>query len=101
MLRLIICFFICFFPGVVLAATGSGIGDFATTLMLPTHILLNFVKTASMMIGLMCLFGAFILYMQRRINPMTGPWSTIILVFIIGIVLLCLPYVDKVFKNLP
>lgn len=97
MRRVMICFFIFFTFQGALAATGGGIGDFANTLMSPTQILLGFVKVASTLIGLLCLFGSIVLYMQHRVNPMMSPWSSIILVFLIGIILLGLPYFDKIF----
>jgi hypothetical protein len=100
MARLIICILLFFLPYVALGA-GEGVGGFAGQLMEPTHILLQFVKIASFFIGLASLFAALIFYMQHRENPAAHPWSTIILLFIIGIVLICLPYVDKIMDNFP
>ncbi len=70
-------------------------GDVANHLMEPVSILSNFIGSMSIIIGLTCLFGAFLRYMQFRVNPLASPISTVLLLLILGIVLLLLPMVYK------
>lgn len=100
MSRLIIAILALSIPCLAYAA-GGGIGDFASTLMEPTGYLLKFVKTASIFIGLFCLFSAVIRYLQHRVNPLAHPWSIIILLFVIGVVLICLPNINLLGDHLP
>lgn len=69
------------------------IGEFAGSLMEPVTILSKFISTASMMLGIMCLFSAFLRYMQYRVNRVASPLSTVIVLSILGLLLLALPFV--------
>lgn len=68
------------------------IGEFAAQLIEPVGILGDFISTASLMMGIMCLFAAFLRFLQFRVNPYASPLSTVITLIILGIVLLCLPF---------
>lgn len=89
-------FFISLFSSVIaIAATESttpSIGHFAADLMEPVGILGNFMRTASLMLGVMCLFSAFLRYMQHRVNRLASPLSGVITMIILAIFLLCLPF---------
>ena len=87
--------FLSLIPCVAVAQEITGIGDFAGQLMEPAHVLSGFIGVASLLIGIGCLFAAFLRYTQHRINPIMSPWSTIILLIVIGIVLLFLPFLHK------
>lgn len=94
LLRLIGCF-AGLIPSLVWAEKVEGIGEVAQELIGPATVLSNLVGSASIIIGVACIFGSFVRYMQHRVNPMVSPWSTIIFLFILGIVLLCLPFIYK------
>jgi len=78
-------------PGVAIASHGLGL--VAENLLEPVTILTDFVGTASIVIGVCSLFAAFLRYMQHRTNPMVAPMSTIVLLLVLGIVLVCLPFI--------
>lgn len=90
-MRALLVFIYLITPSV--ATASHGIGLIAENLMEPVNILTDFVGTASIIIGVCALFGAFLRYMQHRTNPMIAPTSTIVLLLVIGIVLVCLPFI--------
>ena len=75
--------------------TAGGFGGVADNLMVPVEVLSSIMSGASIVIGLTCLFGALIRYMQYRVNPLANPISTVITLLVLGIVLLCLPLIYK------
>ncbi len=89
---------VLWFPAVALALDklhGVGAGKVAENLMEPVSILANFIGSMSIIIGISCLFASFLKFMQNRVNPLMSPISTVIMLFIMGIVLLCLPLAYK------
>jgi hypothetical protein len=74
---------------------GVGAGKVAENLMEPVSILANFIGSMSIVVGISCLFACFLKYMQHRVNPLVAPISTVIMLLIMGIVLLCLPWAYK------
>jgi hypothetical protein len=100
--RLITSFGILFVPGLVFAVTHhnthstGGIGEAAQQLMVPVTILSSFIGSAAIIIGVAFIFGGFIKYLQHRTNPLAVPLSTVIVLVIMGIVLLCLPLAYKI-----
>lgn len=85
----VILFFII--PGLAVAAQGEGFGFVAENLMEPVSVLSEFVSTASFIIGLSFIFASIIRYMQYRVNPLAFPISSVVTLFIMGVVLVCLP----------
>lgn len=79
-------------PDAALADKTESIGQVAGQLMEPVTILSNFIGNGSIIVGVMALFGALMRYMQHRVNPLASPISTVIILFILGIVLICLPF---------
>lgn len=76
--------------------TGSlAIGAVANNLLQPVEMLSGFFSGASVIIGMSCLFGAFVRYRQYRTNPLASPISTVITLLVLGILLLLLPLVYK------
>lgn len=73
----------------------SGIGGVANNLMEPVTIIANFVGTISIVIGLSFLLASFAKYMQHRKNEMAVPISTVVLLLIMGILLVCIPFAYK------
>jgi FtsH-binding integral membrane protein len=74
---------------------GTGAGKVADNLMEPVSILANFIGSMSIVIGISFLLASFLKYMQYRVNPLVAPISTVITLFIMGIVLLCIPLAYK------
>ncbi len=86
--------FCCFLsPTIVFAAHSPGIGEIAENMLEPINIVSDFVGSASLIVGICALLAAFLKYMQHRVNPLVAPMSTIVVLVIIGIVLICLPFV--------
>jgi hypothetical protein len=90
---MLLCFLL---PVAVVAAHKAvGIGAVAEGLMVPAGVLSGFVSSASMIIGITSLFASFLRYSQYRINPLASPISTVIILFILGLILIGLPFIDK------
>lgn len=85
--------------GLVLAATNNGVGDFASSMIEPVGVLSNFISTAAIIIGVGCIFGAFLRYSQYRINPVAAPLSSVLILLILGLLLLGLPFLDLLLGN--
>lgn len=94
-------FFIYFFAGLVFAEKNHlyGVGAVAENLMEPVTIVSNFMGSASLILGVMCLFAAFIRYRQFRVNPLATPISVVIMLIIFGVAFLLLPFVYKLTQS--
>lgn len=86
------------FSGVLYAAdalsipsSGGGLGDMANMLEEPVGIATQLIMTGAIIVGISCLFGAFVRYFQFRINPLANPIGTVFTLLVLGILLLCLP----------
>lgn len=71
----------------------QGIGGVAQNMMEPVTVVSSFISSACMIIGGTCLFAAFLRYMQYRVNPLASPISTVMILFIMGLLLVILPLV--------
>ena len=87
-----LCCGLLLLPGLALARHAAGMGEVAGNLIEPVNLLSNFVGTAAIVIGISCLFAAFLKYMQYRINPLAAPIGTVILLVILGVILTLLPF---------
>lgn len=80
------------FPAIALAAFGQqpqgGLGDMASSMMGSTNFVRDTVGLGSLVVGGTFLFASFIRYKQYRINRLAAPLSTVITLFILGILLL-------------
>jgi hypothetical protein len=96
MLRVLV-YFLWILPAVVIAdnSATTSIGGFAASLIAPVDVLSDFVGTAALIVGSSCLFGSVIRYMHHRVNPLAFPISTVVVLFILGVVLVCLPFMYK------
>jgi len=92
--RILFCCLL-FLPIGLFAANPAGIGRVASNMLDPVYVVSDFVSTAAIIIGGTCLFGSFLKYMQYRVNPLAAPLSTVIVLFLMGLVLVCLPLVYK------
>lgn len=79
--------------------TGEGLGDLAGNLMEPVSIVSGFLSGMSIIIGLTCLFGSFVRYMQYRVNPLANPIGTVITLLVLGLLLLLLPLIYKLTES--
>ncbi|MDR3477512.1 MAG: hypothetical protein P4M14_05705 [Gammaproteobacteria bacterium] len=87
-------------PVLAVAATHpAGIGQVANNMLEPVYLVSDFVSSAAIIIGGTCLFGAFLKYMQYRINPLAAPMSTVLVLFLMGLVLVCLPLAYKLTES--
>lgn len=86
-------------PSADAAETVGGFGNVATNLLVPVHLVTSFLYGMSIVIGLVCLFAAFVRYMQYRVNPLANPISTVVTLLILGILLLVLPLVYKLTES--
>jgi hypothetical protein len=83
-----------FLSSTVIAETekAESMGEFAQELMGPVTVLSSFIGNASIIIGVMAVFGALLRYMQYKANPLASPISTVFVLLILGILLICLPF---------
>lgn len=95
----ILSYYYYFIPTLAASSDIVGIGRIAENILQPVNIVSDFICTASMIVGICSLFGAFLKYMQHRVNPLVAPMSTIVILLVIGIVLTCLPFVYLLTEN--
>jgi hypothetical protein len=74
------------------ASRANGVGAVAGNLIEPVQVASNFIGTASIAIGIACLLASFLKYMQHRQSPLFVPISTPIVLFVIGLILVALPF---------
>src|SRR5437899_12570505 len=67
-----------------------GFGVVADNLMEPVQILSGFLSSMAIIIGMTCLFGAFVSYMQHRVNPLIHPIGIVITLLTLGTLLVYL-----------
>ena len=94
-MRYVICYLMFLFPIATFADENEGFGYIAQSLIEPVSVISEFVASASIIIGISFLFGGFLRYLQYRINPMASPISTVVMLLIMGVVLVCLPLAYK------
>lgn len=103
-LHLLKIFLVFSIPQLVFATAKKqdmALGDVASSIIGPVGILNNFIGSASIVIGLACLFGSFFRYMQYRVNPLASPLSSVILLLVLGLVLLGLPFIYLIIEGIP
>lgn len=88
-------------PGMIFAEPASGIGGLAANLMEPVGILSDVVSSVSLVLGVMFLFATVVKYLQHRISPLAVPISTVVFLFVCGIVLVLLPIAYKIVYTTP
>lgn len=101
-LQFLLISFIAYFPSMVLAVQkNKGLGDIAGEWVRPVGILNNFIGSASLIIGVACLFGAFFRYRLYRMNSLASPLSSVVVLFILGLVLIGLPFLYMILNGVP
>lgn len=81
-------------PILSFAAKNSGIGGVATNIMDPVSVLTNFVHSACLLLGGIFIFAGIIKYFEHRRSPTMVTMSTVVFLFIAGIVLILLPAIS-------
>lgn len=74
-------------------AAPVGIGGAAKEFIEPVSIATDFVRTGSIIIGVIVLCSALMRYMQYRVNPLAAPLGGVIALLILGLALLGLPFI--------
>jgi uncharacterized membrane protein len=77
----------------------SGIGAVAENLLIPVTVASSFLSGIAVILGVSCVFSAFLRYMQHRINPLAQPMSMVVTLAILGILLLLLPFIYKLTES--
>jgi hypothetical protein len=78
-------------PVEALARDDVGLGFVAKNLMGSVSFVSDFVVTACLVIGSAFLFASIIKYVEHRRNPLMVPISTVIFLFVAGLLLVLLP----------
>lgn len=71
-----------------------GLGGVAQNMMAPVSMLAGLVHGACFVIGGCFLFTAIVKYFEHRRSPMLVPMSTVVFLFIAGILLILLPFLS-------
>ncbi|OGT42786.1 MAG: hypothetical protein A3F42_02965 [Gammaproteobacteria bacterium RIFCSPHIGHO2_12_FULL_37_34] len=71
-----------------------GVGKVAETLLEPIGLLSDLISTTCFVIGGAFLFATIIKYIEHKRSPLMVPISTVIYLFIIGLVLVSLPFIS-------
>lgn len=75
--------------------SGVAIGAVANNLLEPVTIASGFLSGVAFVLGVTSLFSAFLRYKHHRNNPLAYPISTIIVLFVLGLLLVLLPFMYK------
>lgn len=78
-----------------MVAYAHGIGEVAQNMLEPVTMASKAVSDGAIVIGSACLFSSFLKYRQYRVNHLAVPISTVFLLLVAGIVLICLPLIYK------
>lgn len=73
------------------AQRGDGFGAVANNLMDPVTLFYQFMQSACLLIGGGFLFASVVKYFEHRRSPLMVSMSTVVFLFIAGIVLIALP----------
>jgi len=86
-------------PCAFAAVDTSSLGKLSSNLLEPVGIVSRFVKTACFLGGGSFLFASIIKYIEHRRSPLMVPISTVVFLFIAGIVLILLPLAAYISEN--
>ncbi len=85
----------CLLSCLPLFAWADSLGGMANNLMTPVSVLSGFLNSACLLVGSFFVFAGIIKYMEHRRSPLMVTISTVVFLFIAGIVLMLLPLVYK------
>lgn len=86
-----ICILFCVSVSAYAADNTLSMGEFAQQLMTPVGLLGSFISTASLFLGVVCLFSGFLKYLEHRKNPYAAPISSVAWLVVLGILFVGLP----------
>lgn len=76
-----------------------GIGNVAQNLMEPVSLMADFIDTACFVLGGSFILASVVKYFEHKRSPLMVPISTVVFLLIVGIVLVCLPFVALVTEH--
>jgi hypothetical protein len=97
--RIIFAVFLCCIATTAIAAGSAGIGLVANNMMDPVSLLSDFVNSACFIIGGSFLFATIIKYIEHRRSPLMVPISTVVFLFLAGVLLILLPFAYLLTEN--
>lgn len=65
----------------------------------PLEVVSGFVSVGCLIVGLACLFASLVKFFEYRRNPLAIQLSTVVWLFIIGLLLLILPFAYIITEN--
>lgn len=74
------------------ASQPTGVGHVAQNMLEPVTFFSDFIQTGCFVIGGSFLFASLIKYFEHRRSPLMVPISTVIFLFVAGLILLLLPF---------
>jgi hypothetical protein len=77
----------------------SGFGGVANNLMDPVSLFYQFIKSACLLMGGGFVFASLVKYFEHRRSPLMVPMSTVVFLFIAGIILIALPLIAYVSQS--
>lgn len=92
MSKLFSLFFLFFFALVSRAAEKLSFGEVAANMTQPIEVVTGFVSVGCLIIGVACLFASLVKYFEHRRSPLHVPFSKVVWLIIIGLLLLILPF---------
>lgn len=82
------------FPIMVFAAQApQGIGKVSNSILEPVSVVTDFVHSACLLLGGAFVFASVIKYFEHRRSPTMVTLSTVVFLFLAGVLLLCLPLI--------
>lgn len=76
-----------------------GIGNVAQNMMEPVSVMADLIDTACFVLGGSFVLASVVKYFEHKRSPLMVPISTVVFLFIVGIVLIGLPFVALVTEH--
>ena len=92
----LICIYFIGYQNTAIART---VGAVADTLFSGTNILTRFFWVACILVGVFLLTGCMVHYKEHRNNPKLVPLSTVITYFILGLIAISIPFLNRLFGD--
>lgn len=81
-------------PALTLGAkNNAGVGNVASNMMEPVSVVTDFVHTGCLLMGSAFIFASIVKYFEHRRSPLMVTLSTVVFLFVAGLVLLSLPLI--------
>lgn len=96
----LMCLSLFFASSAAAQSGGAAFGDLANAFLNPVGFFGNLIAMIGLVGGIAFLFAALIRYMRYRVNPLASPVSTVWWYILLGLLLLCLPILNKILPTL-